>query len=111
MIIKDKIKKFRIIIFINIILATVIGIYAQNIASYIVADYSINTAQLYLYILTVLTTLSIILFLVIPILIHLFVKKHQLKDEYLLYIFLVADISIGILTSIFSVFVLAMSWG
>ena len=110
MIIKDKIKEFRIFIFINIILATVIGIYAQNIASYVVGDYSINTAQLYLYILTVLTTLSIILFLVIPILIHLFMKKHQLKDEYLLYILLVVDISIGILTSIGSVFVLAMSW-
>ena len=111
MIIKDKIKEFRIFIFINIILATVIGNYAQNIAYYIVGYYSINTAQLYLYILTVLTTLSIILFLVIPILIHLFMKKHQLKDEYLLYILLVVDISIGILTSIFSVFVLAMSWG
>ena len=111
MIIKDKIKEFRIFIFINIILATVIGTYAQNIASYVVGDYSINITQLYLYILTVLTTLSIILFLIIPILIHLFMKKHQLKDEYLLYILLVVDISIGILTSIFSVFVLAMSWG
>ena len=37
-------------------------------------------------------------------------KKHQLKDDYLLYILLVVDISIGILTSIGSVFVLAMSW-
>ena len=111
MIIKDKITEFRIFIFINIILATVIGTYAQNIASYIVGDYSISTEQLYLYILTVLTTLSIISFCVIPILIHLFVKKHQLKDEYLLYIFLVADILAGVLTSMFSVFVLAMSWG
>lgn len=110
MIIKDKIKEFRIFIFINIILATVIGTYAQNIASYVVGDYSINITQLYLYILTVLTTLSIILFLIIPILIHLFMKKHQLKDEYLLYILLVVDISIGIPTSIGSVFVLAMSW-
>ena len=67
MIIKDKVKEFRIFIVINIILATAIGTYAQNIAYYIVDDYSINTAQLYLYILTALTTLSIILFLVIPI--------------------------------------------
>ncbi|VFE55571.1 Uncharacterised protein [Clostridioides difficile] len=111
MIIKDKIKKFRIFIFINIILATVIGIYAQDIAYYIVGDYSVNIAQLYLYILTVLTILSIILFLATPILIHLFVKKHQLKGEYLLYILLVVDILIGILTSMFSLFVLAMSWG
>ena len=53
MIIKDKIKKFRIFIFINIILATVIGIYAQDIAYYIVGDYSVNIAQLYLYILRI----------------------------------------------------------
>lgn len=33
MIIKEKIKEFRIFIFINIILATVIGAYAQDIAS------------------------------------------------------------------------------
>ena len=73
MIIKDKIKKFRIFIFINIILATVIGIYAQDIAYYIVGDYSVNIAQLYLYILTVLTILSIILL----------VTKVKKTDEYI----------------------------
>lgn len=109
MIIKDKIKEFRIVIFISIILATIIGVYAQNIAYYISSDYSISNAQLYLYILTILTILSIILFFVIPILILLFVKKHQLKGEYLLYVFLVVDILVGILTSAFSIFVLVMS--
>lgn len=108
---KDKVKKFKFFICVNIILATIIGVYAQDITSYIVGDYLLSISGLYyLYPLTILTVLSIVLFLATPILIYRFVKKSSVeKQTFTLY--LIANNLIGILTSMFSVFVLVMSWG
>ncbi len=72
---KGKIKKFKLFICVNIILATIIGVYAQDIAYYIVDDYSVSISELYLYLLTILTVLSIALFITTPILIYRFTKK------------------------------------
>lgn len=108
---KDKVKKFKFFICVNIILATIIGVYAQDITSYIVGDYLLSISGLYyLYPLTILTVLSIVLFLATPILIYRFVKKSSVeKQTFTLY--LIANTLIGILTSMFSIFVLVMSWG
>lgn len=83
---KDKIKKFKFFICVNIILATIVGVYVQDIAYYIVGDYSVRVSELYLYLLTILTVLSIVLFFTTPILVYRFIKKHQLKNEYLPFI-------------------------
>lgn len=111
MMLKDKVKKFKFFICVNIILATIIGVYAQDITSYIVGDYLLSISGLYyLYPLTILTVLSIVLFLATPILIYRFVKKSSVeKQTFTLY--LIANTLIGILTSMFSIFVLVMSWG
>lgn len=108
---KDKVRKFKFFICVNIILATIIGVYAQDITSYIVGDYLLSISGLYyLYPLTILTVLSIVLFLATPILIYRFVKKSSVeKQTFILY--LIANTLIGILTSMFSIFVLVMSWG
>ena len=106
---KDKIKKFKFFICVNIILATIVGVYAQDIAYYIVGDYSVSASELYLYLLTILTVLSIVLFFTTPILVYRFIKK-TLVEKQIFTIYLIANILIGIQTSIFSVFVLAMSW-
>lgn len=107
---KDKIKKFKFLICVNIILATIVGVYAQDIAYYIVGDYSVSVSELYLYLLTILTALSIVLFLTTPILVYRFIKK-TLIEKQIFTIYLMSNILIGIQTSMFSVFVLAMSWG
>lgn len=109
MMLKDKIKKFKFFICVNIILATIVGVYAQDIAYYIVGDYSVSDSELYLYLLTILTVLSIVLFFTTPILVYRFIKK-TLVEKQIFTIYLIANILIGIQTSIFSVFVLAMSW-
>lgn len=107
MILKDKIKKFKFFICVNIILATIIGVYAQGIAYYIVDDYSVSSSQLYLYVLTILTVLSIALFITTPILIHRFTKKTSVGKQ-IFTIYLLADILIGFQTSMSSLFVLGL---
>ena len=85
------------------------GGYAQDIAYYIVGN-SPNTTQIYLNLLTILTVLSVGLFVVTPIGIYIFIKKTSV-DDLILNLCLIADIAIGALTSVFSIFVMAMSWG
>ncbi len=108
MLFKDKIKRFKFFICGNIILATIIGIYAQDIASYIIGD-SLS-GYLYLYWLTVLTVISIALFLIVPIFTYRFVKKSATKKQ-IFTLYLIANSFIGISTSMFSIFVLVMTCG
>lgn len=108
MLFKDKVKKFKFFVFVNIILATIIGVYAQDISYYIVGD-SLARNQL-LYWLTILTVISIALFLATPIFIYMVIKKLEIK-KHVFTPYLIANGLIGILTSNFSIFVLAMSWG
>lgn len=105
---KDRIKRFKFYICVNIILATIIGIYAQDIASYVIGD-SLS-GYLYLQWLTILTVISIVLFLAVPILIYRFVKKSALEKQ-IFTLYIIANSFIGILTSMFSIFVLIMTCG
>lgn len=108
MLFKDKIKRFKFFICGNIILATIIGIYAQDIASYVIGD-SLS-GYLYLHWLTILTVISIVLFLVVPILTYKIVKKSAIEKQ-IFTMYLIANSFIGILTSMFSIFVLIMTCG
>ncbi|NEU04842.1 hypothetical protein [Clostridium senegalense] len=105
----DSIKRFKIFMFGNILLATILGVFAQDIAYYI-SD-NINIVKLSaVYCLTALTLISILLFLITPILICRCIKKQgQKKGRFIIYIFI--DSIIGILTSTFSMFVMIMWWG
>ena len=103
-----KVRKFEFFIGINIILATIIGIYAQDITYYIVGDTLARTSLLYC--LTIVTVISIVLFLTPPLLIYNGIKKSKLSKRVFIK-HLMANALIGSLTSIFSVFVLIMWWG
>lgn len=65
-------KRFKILMYWNMFLATILGIFGQWIAYYI----SNNMVKVpTVYCLTVLTVISILLFLIIPILIYRCMKK------------------------------------
>ncbi len=107
----------RLHIYENIILATIIGVYAQDIdyyivdtAYYIVGDHFNSISELYLYLLTILTVLSMALFITTPILIYRFTKKTSVEKQ-IFTIYQIANILIGLQTSMFSLFVLGMSCG
>jgi hypothetical protein len=89
------------------IIATILGMYGQDISYYI--DEKIDVVSP-VYCLTILTVISIFLFLVIPILIYKFTKIPKFeKESFNLY--LIINGVIGIPISFFSLFVLAMWWG
>ena len=72
--ITEKVTRFKFFVCVSIILATIMGVYAQDIAYYIVGN-SPNTTQIYLNLMTILTVLSVGLFVVTPIGIYIFMKK------------------------------------
>lgn len=105
---KNKVKIIKFFIWLNILFATIIGIYAQSITYHIVGDSLARDSLLFW--LTILTVTSIVLFLVTPILICNVINKLRIEKQ----IFaphLIANYVIGFSTSIFSIFVLVMSWG
>nr|WP_307988926.1 hypothetical protein [uncultured Niameybacter sp.] len=104
----NKVRKFEIFIVINIILATIIGICAQDITYYIVGDTLASTSLLYC--LTIITVISIVLFLTLPLLIYNEIKKSKLSKRVFIK-YLMVDAIIGSLTSVWSLFVLIMCWG
>ena len=78
--ITEKVTRFKFFVCVSIILATIMGVYAQDIAYYIVGN-SPNTTQIYLNLLTILTVLSVGLFVVTPIGIYIFIKKISLYNN------------------------------
>lgn len=104
----NKVRKLEMFIGLNIILATIIGVYGQDITYYIVGDTLTRTSLLCC--LTILTVISIVLFLTPPLLIYRGIKKSKISRRVFIK-YLIADALIGSLTSIFSLFVLIMWWG
>lgn len=105
---KDKIKRCKLIICLNVILAFTLGIFAQDIAGYLAGDTLSGYVQLYW--LTSVTILSILLFLVTPVLSYIFFRKSENKRE-LFVVYVIPSTFVGIFTSLFSLFVLIMTWG
>lgn len=100
-------KKAKICMYLSMIIATVLAVYGQDMSYYITGKIEGISP---VYCLTVLTAISIFLFLVIPILIYKFTKVPKIeKERFNLY--LIINSIIGIPTSFFSLFVLAMWWG
>jgi len=87
-----------------IILATMLGVYGQDISYYI--NNSIDNFSPLFY-LTIITLLSILLFLIPPMLITRFNKKQKNEVE-IFNLYFGFNAVIGAMTSAFSLFVLVM---
>ena len=97
-----------VIILGSLILATIFGVYGQGM-SYYLNENLVEIAPIYY--LTFLTILSVFLYLISFVLTYLQYRKHRNNNNKLgLYSSYVIG-CIGLLTSCWSVFVLAMWWG
>ncbi|MFJ7736461.1 hypothetical protein ACIQ2D_08955 [Lysinibacillus sp. NPDC097287] len=100
-------KKVHVLIFGSLILATIVGVFGQGIA-YFMNENIVKTYPIYY--LTALTMISIFLYLVTFALTYIYFKK--LKNENDIFgLYLFAICFLGLPTSLWSLFVLAMWWG
>ncbi|MFS0824724.1 hypothetical protein [Bacillus sp. 1P02SD] len=99
--------KGHIVIWILMIIATVLGIYGQSLAYFL--ENIINTDNV-VYYLTAITVLSILIYLVTPLLAYLMIKFEKIDDRFILLYILIFGM-IGIFVSLWSVFVCVMWWG
>ncbi|MGM0875914.1 MAG: hypothetical protein ACQEWV_14265 [Bacillota bacterium] len=97
----------NVLIFGSLFLATVFGIFGQGI-SYFMNEHFVGIPPVYY--LTILTIISVFLYLVIPVLTYSSMKKQIIeKDKFGVYLLTIGFI--GVPTSLWSLFVLAMWWG
>ncbi|RCW76873.1 hypothetical protein [Saliterribacillus persicus] len=95
------------IIFGNLIIATYLGIYGQSVADFLNENFIKISPIFYL---TILTFTSVFLYLSSFVYTYLLYKKKRIeKDKIDLYLPVI--LGIGLLTSCWSLFVLAMWWG
>lgn len=97
-------KKTNILMHSSMVLATILGVYGQNI-SYDIARNIVEISPVYY--LAILTMTSIFLFLITPILAYKLNKNNKHRS---FSITVSINGFIGILTSAWSLFVLAMWW-
>lgn len=100
-------KKLKIIIFLSIIIATVLGIYAQDISYFI--DGNLMDISL-IHSITIITVVSMLLYLATPILVYKHTKKQKTPKKNLSF-YLWANSILGIPISAWSFFVMVMWWG
>jgi hypothetical protein len=99
--------KSNILIFGSLILATILGIFGERITYFIYDNFAKTDL---IYCLTTLTITSILLYLVAVLLTYIAIKRRILdKNKFPIYFLIIGFI--GILTSRWSLFVLAMWWG
>lgn len=99
-------KKETILIFSSLTVAALLGIYGQDLAYFLDG---MKEIKLPVYYLTGITLVSILLFITTLFLIYTFVIHEKIKKTRLVpYIFL--TLLIGIPTSLFSLFAVAMWW-
>ncbi|MCC3357009.1 hypothetical protein [Bacillus sp. REN16] len=99
--------KGHIFLWILMIFATALGIYGQSFAYFL--ENITNTGNV-VYYLTAITVISILLYLVTPLLAYLMIKLEKMDYQFmLLYIFIFGII--GVFVSLWSVFVCVMWWG
>lgn len=97
-------RKIKSLMYSSMILATILGVYGQSISYYI----SRNIVEMSpVYYLTILTSISLLLFLATPILAYKFNKNNKQIN---FAITVNINSFIGILISAWSLFVLAMWW-
>lgn len=99
--------KSNLLICISLILATVLGIFGQDI-SYFIDKHIMKLSPIYY--LTAITYISIFLYLITILLTYIFNKKNKLKKSILDLSWLVI-LGFSLFISFWSLFVLAMWWG
>ena len=99
-------KKIKLFMCASIALATILGVYAQSI-SYYISNTFVKISPLYC--LTIITMVSIALFLIPPILILKAIKNQRIQEKGVTPYLIISSL-IGVLVSIFSLFVLIMWW-
>lgn len=95
-----------ICLYISLTFATILGIFGQRIAHFIYYVLEFNPV----YSLTIITIISVFLYLTIPLLGYILVKKQKVEKHSLLG-FTVIVFSIGLPVSLWSLFVLVMWFG
>lgn len=99
--------KINVLIFGSMILATILGVFGQGLA-YFMNENIVKTYPIYY--LTALTMLSIFLYIVSFVLTYVYLKMRKIEKE-IFDLYLIAICLLGLLTSLWSLFVLAMWWG
>lgn len=99
--------KINVLIFGSMILATILGVFGQGLA-YFMNENIVKTYPIYY--LSVLTLISIFLYVVSFILTYVSLKKRKIEKE-IFDLYLIAICLLGLPTSLWSLFVLAMWWG
>jgi len=100
-------KKTTAIILGSLILATIFGVFGQGMAYFLNENFAKIPP---IYYLTVLTIISVFLYLISFVMTYLQYKKQGIEEVKLVSYFSVIG-CIGILTSCWSILVLAMWWG
>lgn len=103
-----ELKKEHYFIWMLMIIATILGVYGQSLA-YFVDEHMANTNPP-IYYLTIFTVISVLIYLVTPLLAYLMMKVKKIDKEFT-HIYIFGFGMIGICVSIWSVFVCAMWWG
>ncbi|MEH7294824.1 hypothetical protein COJ92_27515 [Priestia megaterium] len=99
--------KANLLICISLILATVLGIFGQDISYFIDKDIMKLSP---IYYLTAITYISIFLYLLTILLTYIFNKKNKLKKS-ILDLYWPVILGFSLFISFWSLFVLAMWWG
>ena len=102
--------KFKWFIVISVILASITGIYGQSITYYIVDNLFGREVLSLVGCLTILTIISVLLFLIPAILIWVGIKKLKLSKQ-IFSKYLLTDVIIGCFTSFWSILILIAWWG
>ena len=91
-----------------IISATLIGLFGQALAYYVDEIMASNVPPVYY--LTIITVISITLYLAIPFLVYLLVKLKKIDNKFN-DVYILGTAMVGLIVSLWSVFVCLMWWG
>ena len=101
-------KKWHFLLWVLIISATLLGLFGQALAYFVDEIMASNVPPIYY--LTIITVISIILYLATPFLVSVLVKfkktDNKFNDVYIL-----GTVMVGLIVSLWSVFVCIMWWG
>jgi hypothetical protein len=100
-------KKGHLLVWILMIIATPLGIFGQSLA-YFVEEYMGDTRGIYY--LTIFTVITVLIYLVIPLLSYLLIKAKKI-DKVFTQLYIFGFGMIGICVSMWSFFVCVMWWG
>lgn len=91
-----------------IISATVLGLFGQALAYFVDENMANDVPPIYY--LTIITVISIILYLATPFLVYLLVRFKKIDNKFN-DVYILGTVMVGLIVSLWSVFVCLMWWG